>query len=187
MQETDVVEVSYRKARKGKKQPSEAVKRKKTTQAELCRKWGYFGQPSNLRYANIMRGLYWYWLSLDVRKKEWEKWNGECITCLIPLATWQEGQCGHMVSSAECGEYLRFNKRNLALQHAACNNPRFNPNAGARNAVHYDMRYGPGAWDALYEERKTECKEPKTSEYPALIEALDSYKEYKATLLSEGE
>lgn len=159
-------------AKKPKKKKSKSSK-----DLELRREWLLpTGYNHKLRYVGL-RGIYWYWLSRDVRKTEWEKWNGECITCLVPLATWEEGQCGHMVASSECGEFLRFNRKNLALQHAKCNNPRFNPNAGARNAVHYDMRYGQGAWDRLYALRKVECKNPKQEEYRELIRALPSYQE----------
>lgn len=163
-----------RRATRGSKRPSKAVKRKKRTKMDLTRQW-LTPPPSYLRYSNVLRGIYWYWLSRDVREKEWIKWNKLCITCLEPIENWEDGDCGHILSSASCGEYLRFNRKNLTIQHKKCNNPRFSPNADALNAVHYDERYGQGAWQELYDLRGVECKEPKTSEYPALIEALDSY------------
>lgn len=132
-----------------------------------------------VRYSDPYRGMYWYWLSRDVRKKEWEKWGGLCLTCLKPIEKWQDGQCGHVVSSAECGEHLRFDRRNLTIQHGGCNNPRFSPNAGALNAIHYDERHGQGAWQALYNERKIDAKNPSKSKYIELIESLDSYREAK--------
>lgn len=146
----------------------------KKTDADLKREWLV---PANgyTRFTGI-RGIYWYWLSRDIRKKEWEKWGGLCLTCLKYLE-WEDGVCGHVVASQGCGEFLRLNPINLTLQHRACNSDRITPMAGALNAIHYDERYGQGAWDALYALRKTECKEPKKSEYPDLIRALPSYQE----------
>lgn len=152
-------------------------KSKSRTKADLCREWLYFGNTSSLRYSNVMRGLYWYWLSRDVRKSEWEKWDKKCLTCLEEVENWEDGHCGHIIASSGCGEYLRFYRKNLTLQHPACNNDRITPMAGALNAIHYDERYGKGAWDALYALRNKEAREPKTSEYPDLIRALPSFQE----------
>ncbi len=129
-----------------------------------------------LRYSGL-RGVYWYWLSRQVRKDEWIKWDGKCITCDVPLATWEEGQCGHVVPSRMCGEYLRLNPINLTLQHAKCNNPRFRPDAGALNAIHFDKRHGQGAFQELYDMKKIEAKEPSQEEYRTLIRSLPSFQE----------
>jgi len=128
------------------------------------------------RYEGL-RGIYWYWLSRDVRQSEWEKWDGKCLTCLIPLEDWRQGQCGHVIASAGCGEFLRFNRINLTLQHDHCNNPRYTPNASALNAIHYDQRYGKGAWEKLYAMRKIEARNPSQAQYRALISNLKSFKE----------
>jgi len=128
-----------------------------------------------MRYKGL-RGIYWFWLSIEVRKTEWEKYK-VCITCLEPLATWQEGQCGHILASSYCGEFLRLNRMNLTIQHAKCNNPKFSPHAGVANAVNIDKRHGVGYMERLYSLRKTECKEPTQDEYRALIRALPSYQE----------
>lgn len=175
---------SYRIARKRplnaprkrlvRKPKTRAAKRKKATVMGLWREWLV---PDNAyrRYKGL-RGIYWYWLSRDVRQKEWEKWNGICITCLQPIEHWKDGHCGHIIAAQNCGEFLRFNRINLSIQHSVCNSDRITPQASALNALHYDERFGKGAWDKLYAMRKTEAKEPKTEEYRELIRALDSYK-----------
>ena len=134
------------------------------------------------RYQGL-RGIYWYWLSRDVRESEWDKWDGLCLTCLEPLERWEDGDCGHVVASARCGEYLRFNRINLTIQHKKCNNPRFSPNAGAMNAIHYDQRYGQGAYERLYAMRKTEAKCPRQDEYRELIKAIPAYERSKKTFV----
>lgn len=170
-----------------KKAPRTRVKRGlhryKRTEADLKREW-LVQSNYPLRYVGL-RGIYWYWLSRDVRKSEWEKWNGECITCLVPLETWEEGQCGHILASAFCGEYLRFNRINLTLQHSKCNNPRFSPHAGVANAINIDKRHGAGYMESLYSLRKKECKTPTQDEYRALIRALPSYQEAAKLLTPE--
>lgn len=148
-------------------------KRKKIV--DLWREWLV---PDNAyRRFTGLRGIYWYWLSRDVRKSEWEKWDKLCLTCLLPIERWEDGQCGHVIASHGCGEYLRLNRINLTIQHSHCNNSRFTPNAGGLNAVHYDQRYGQGAYDRLWEMVKIEAKEPKQEEYRELIRALPSYQE----------
>lgn len=159
----------------GRRKRLKTTKRKRT-QSDLKREWLIPVQSFHLRYSGL-RGVYWYWLSREVRKEEWEKWEGKCLTCLVPLETWQEGQCGHVVPSSMCGEFLRLNKINLTIQHSKCNNPRFRPDAPALNAIHYDERFGQGAWQRLYDMRKTEAKEPRQEEYRNLIRSLSSYQE----------
>lgn len=170
-------EVVERKARvrRNRAKPARIRKKRAKTKADLKREWLI---PANtpLRYVGL-RGIYWYWLSRDVRKKEWEKWGGICLTCLAPITSWQEGQCGHIVPSNWCGEYLRLNRINLTIQHAGCNNPRFCPQAGVLNSINIDKRMGDGHMEYLLSLRKTECKEPSAEEYKALIRSLDSYQQ----------
>lgn len=177
-----IVEVAlypHAKPRKRLKAKRKRIKRGlhrfKRTEADLKREWLV---PTNawMRYKGL-RGIYWYWLSIDVRKMEWVQWGGRCLTCLEFIPTWQEGQCGHIVSSSYCGEYLRLNRINLTIQHAACNNPKFSPHAGVANAVNIDKRHGAGYMEMLLSLRKTECKEPGQEEYRVLIRAVPSYQE----------
>lgn len=151
------------------------VKKKKRTMVDLWREWNV---PDNAyrRYKGL-RGIYWYWLSRDVRKEEWEKWDKKCLTCLEVVEDWRDEHCGHIIASDGCGEYLRFNRINLCLQHRKCNAQHIQKQASALNAINYDLRYGQGSWAKLYEMRKIEAKEPKQEEYRELIRGLKSYQE----------
>lgn len=167
-----------------KAKPTPYTRAKKKTKTDVYREFCLpefmirsGGLKKWVRYSDPYRGMYWYWLSRDVRKKEWEKWGGLCLTCLQPIEKWQDGQCGHIVASKGCGEFLRFNRINLTIQHSKCNNPRFSPNAGALNAIHYDQRHGQGAYERLYAMRKTDAKEPNAEQYRNLIQGLQSYQE----------
>lgn len=168
--------VSYTPKKRAKRHPTQ--KKRKKTKIDLCREWllPYDYNPSNLRYTGL-RGIYWYWLSRDVRKSEWEKWKTLCLTCLQPIASWEEGDCGHVIAARRCGEFLRFNRRNLTIQHKKCNNPRFSPMAAVFNALNYDKRYGIGAFEELLTLTKKEAKEPTQEEYRQLIKALPSYQD----------
>lgn len=154
------------KGRQGAKKP-------RKTMIGLWREWSV-PDGAYRRYKGL-RGIYWYWLSRDVRQFEWEYWEGKCLTCLETVENWEDGQCGHIVASHGCGEYLRLNRANLTLQHAACNNPKITPMAAALNAIHFDQRYGQGAYQKLYESRKKKAKEPSQDEYRRLIRSLRSY------------
>lgn len=162
------------KRAKTKTDPSAKKKRSKT-KIDLRREWLVPDTTGKLRYTGL-RGIYWYWLSRDVRRSEWEKY-GVCITCLNPIEDWTKADCGHIVASAYCGEYLRFNRMNLTIQHKKCNNPRFSPHAGVVNAVNIDARHGVGYMGKLLSLRKKDCKAPSQEEYRQLIRALPSYQE----------
>lgn len=152
-----------------------STRKKKKSKVDLRREWLVPDTTGRLRYVGL-RGIYWYWLSRDVRKTEWEKY-GVCITCLEPIEDWTKADCGHIVASSWCGEYLRLNRINLTIQHKKCNNPRFCPQAGVLNAVNIDKRHGDGYMQNLLGLVKTEAKTPTQEQYRKLIRALPSYQE----------
>lgn len=152
-------------------QRKNGTKRKKT-EADLKREWNV-PVKANLRYKGL-RGIYWYWLSRDVRESEWKKY-GHCITCLKPIADWRLADCGHILPAANCGEFLIFHRENLTIQCKACNNPRFTPDAGIRNAINLEKRHGAGFIECLYEAKKVSVKAPTQQEYKDKIMALPNY------------
>lgn len=149
--------------------------RPKKSKVGLRREWLIPDTTGKLRYVGI-RGCYWYWLSRDVRRSEWEKY-GVCITCLETIEDWTIADCGHLIASDRCGEYLRLNRMNLTLQHKKCNNSLWTPQAGVLNTLNMDIRHGAGYMENLRGLISKECKEPTTNEYKELIRALSSYQE----------
>ena len=150
------------------------IKKPKKHKIDLWREWLV---PDNAyhRYSGL-RGIYWYWLSRDIRKDEWEKY-GVCLTCQQPIEDWHYADCGHIINASKCGEYLRFARENLVIQHKHCNNPRITPDASLLNAVNYNKRYGAGAIEKLYELKKKVISPVKKSEWETRIRALKSYQE----------
>ena len=167
-----------RKPKKGTFKRSKLKKRGKARKASKISLWRQYNVPdwAYHRYEGE-RGIYWFWLSRDVRQSEFEKWDGRCLTCLMRLEDWRDGDCGHVVPSANCGEFLRFHRKNLTLQHKKCNNPHFTPDAGLRNAIHYDQRYGAGAIEKLLALKATKTKPPTKKQYEQLIKALPAYQQ----------
>lgn len=156
---------------------TKSTSKPKQTVADLQREWA-IPVGAWMRYAGLA-GVYWYFLSRQVRKEEWEKYGGKCFTCERPLKTWQAGQCGHIIAVRDCGEYLKFHRNNLVLQEAKCNDQKMTPMAAALNLLNYNKRHGEGAWQRLYEMRNTKKKPYGRKELRALIEALPSYQEGK--------
>lgn len=147
---------------------------KKRKKIDIWREWLV---PDNAYHRyNGLRGIFWYWLSREVRKSDWEKY-GTCLTCGEEVEDWEMADCGHIIASKWCGEYLRFRRENLTLQHKKCNNPRFTPQAGILNAVNIDKRHGVGTMLHLLELQKVKAKEPTQDEYRQLIRGLRSYQE----------
>lgn len=167
-----------RKGNLVRKAPKRRVKVKKKARRKKIDLWREWLVPDGAyhRYEGL-RGVYWYWLSRQVRKDEWEKYGGLCLTCLKPIEHWTMGHCGHIIAAQNCGEYLRFLRENLTIQHPHCNSDRITPQAAALNALHYDQRHGQGAWGLLFALKNTEAKAPTQAEYRALIRALPSYQE----------
>jgi len=150
-----------------------APKKRKQSKIALWRSWNVPDYAYH-RYEGL-RGVLWYWMSRDVRQSEFEKWDRRCLTCLGRLDDWRDGDCGHVIPSANCGEYLRFHRKNLTLQHKKCNQPRFTPDAGIRNAIHYNQRYGAGAIEALLALKTKKQKVPTKKQYEQLIKEIPAY------------
>lgn len=181
-QETRIVDIPLRgskrvyRPRKVKNSIRVPRRSKKPAKTEIGI-WREWLVPDNAYHRfKGLRGVYWYWLSRQIRKEDWDTY-GVCITCLQPVQNWIDADCGHILPSSNCGEYLRFYRLNLTLQHKKCNNPRFTPNAGIYNAIHMDERHGEGTIKFLMSLTKKETKEPTGKEYKELIQALSSYQE----------
>lgn len=165
------VQLPPRKPRKAPKRPV-ARRKPKTTKISLWRAWNV-PDGAYHRYEGL-KGIYWYWLSRDVREQDWLAFK-ICLTCLEVIEDWEKEDCGHILASNMCGGFLRFHRKNLTIQHKKCNNPRFRPDAGVRNAINIDKRYGAGTMQWLLNNTKTEYKEPKKHEWESMIRSLKSF------------
>jgi hypothetical protein len=146
-------------------------KKKRQTKADLWRSYG-LTRPSKPRYAG-RKGIYWHLLSIKVRRRDFEAFNGECIDqCGGRAQTWRDFQAGHFVAAGHCGFGLLFDEQNVNGQLAVCNNPTFTPDAGYGYGIGLDKRYGPGTAARLMARRQEGVKEWGQPEYDARIRAL---------------
>lgn len=145
---------------------------KKQTEADLKRQWG-IDPKVQLRYKGLA-GVYWHWLSRDIRKLDFERY-GKCVSCPAICTDWTKWDCGHFVASGDGGFATRFMRLNLALQCKRCNNPRWCPDASAFFAIELDKRHGPGTAESLLRLKGATQKEMTDQQYELLIKALPSY------------
>lgn len=160
--------------RKKKKSTRKATnKKKKITAADLKRKWNV-PVKVDLRYKGIA-GIYWYWLSRQVREDDFKKYHGKCVSCKAVTSDWHNWDCGHFVASGQGGFLTRFLRQNLALQCKKCNNPMWTPDAPAFYAVELDRRWGQGTAEGLLDMKGIQQKEMKPEQYEEAIKLLPSY------------
>lgn len=164
-----------RKVRKtAKKGIRTRVKHKRATQADFKRSWGV-PATTKLRYRGI-KGILWYWTSIQVRQDDFKKYKGECVDMCGRVAEhWWDFDCGHFVPAANCGFGLLFDRANLHGQMKVCNNPRFSPHSLIGFALGLDKRYGKGTAEALFKRKQEKTKEWSRQEYEKRIKLLPVY------------
>lgn len=160
--------------RNSSKATHSGLKAPKMTQEALKRLWSV---PAgvDLRYHGI-KGIYWYWLSIQVRREDFKKYHGACIDqCGKVAERWQDFDCGHGIAASRGGINLLFRRENLAGQLKACNNPKWSPLAPIGFMRGVDLRWGVGTADMLWNLKDTVGKEPTNDEYMAKIKGLWVY------------
>jgi hypothetical protein len=140
------------------------------TQADFKRSWGIDAKKS-LRYNGI-KGVYWYYFSIDVRKSDFMKYDGRCISCNKKQRDWRETDAGHFIP-ASSSRGMQFIRKNVNMQCKACNGPFANKKATAAGYAYYlNKRYGAGTSDELYEMKDKVMHEWSDEEYAAALKRL---------------
>lgn len=146
-------------------------KAKKKTKAGLWRIYG-LNRPPKPRYEGL-RGIYWYLLSRKVRQRDFKAFRA-CISCGRTVFRWEDTDAGHFIPASAGGFGLLFDERNVNMQHKACNNPTWTPEASLGYEKGLDERYGEGTAqdlkDRFYDSKKgTPVKEWSQHEYDLKI------------------
>lgn len=153
--------------------------KKKTSKKDLLRQWGL---PEKFQWRGLaykqpyQKGIYWYWFSLEVRKRDVEKY-GTCVSCGKPIGMYCDA--GHFMPAGDCGRDLIFDPRNVNAECKGCN--AFDKTHLLGYAQNLDKRYGKGTAQKLrdrrkaYKESKTPVKDFSAREYEVLITNLPSY------------
>ena len=162
-------------------------RKKKQTQADLKREWGV-PVDKQLRYKGL-KGILWYYTSIQIRKDDFTKYSGECIDqCGKRAKDWREFDCGHFVPASNCGFGLLFDRENLHGQLKGCNNPTFSPHSLIGFAIGIDKRLGKGKAEELFRRKGEFKKEWSKEEYAERIRALPSYQEQlSTTIIRQGD
>ena len=153
--------------------------KKKQSKREILRQWGL---PETFQWKSLaykqpyQKGIYWYWFSIFVRKRDVEKY-GTCISCGKPIGMYCDA--GHFMPAGDCGRDLLFDKLNVNAECKYCN--AFDEAHLLSYAENLDKRYGEGTAAELrrrrdeYKASKTSIKDWTASEYAEKIKALSSY------------
>lgn len=133
---------------------------------------------NQLRYKNpFEKGIYWYYLSLEVRKRDIERW-GTCISCDRPI-TMENAQGGHFCPAGSCGRDLLFDLLNINAECHGCNG--FDSGHLFGYERNLDIRYGKGTAQALkdryleYKKSDVALKDWSAKDYATKIKSLSSY------------
>jgi len=122
---------------------------KKKSDAERLREWGIDNpnfRKKHLRYQTpFEKGIYWYWFSIDVRKRDVEKY-GTCISCGKSI-TVDTCDAGHFIAASGCGRDLLFHPFNVNAECGRCN--AFDENHLIGYEIRLDERYGHGTAQML--------------------------------------
>jgi len=154
-------------------------KKNKLTKAAFLRGWGL---PKTFQYRSLRyktppeKGVYWYYISLFVRKRDVEKY-GVCISCGKPI-TVETSNAGHFMPASSCGRDLLFYLRNLNAECPHCN--AWDETHLLGYAENLDKRYGKCTADALRSLRATyldgdRVKDWTAKEYAQKIIELGNY------------
>jgi hypothetical protein len=98
-------------------------KKRGLNKADFLREWGLpypAFQWSSLRYKTPPeKGVYWYYISLEVRNRDVKKY-GTCISCGREI-TVDTCDAGHFIPASSCGRDLLFDLINVHAECCRCN------------------------------------------------------------------
>ena len=134
-------------------------------------KYPAFAGVANSRRWVGLRGVYWKIFSMYVRKRDFIRYDGRCVSCPRILEDWKLGDAGHYVSVSRGGIDLCFDETNVHLQCKRCNNPNWTADASIPFAEELDRRLGDGTAKKLSARVHKEMgKVPSADEYKALVQ-----------------
>ncbi len=145
------------------------LKNKRISEAQLKRDYGITSKY-DLRWKGL-KGIYWYYFSRFVRMRDFILYR-KCISCNGHVDDWKNADAGHYVAVSHCGFSLLFHEKAVNLQHKHCNNPVWNPDAGAGYSHGLDKRYGEGTAKKLWAMKNKVGKAWVDLEYVREIEVI---------------
>jgi len=107
------------------------------------------GVKSTRRWVGA-KGTLWAIFSMYVRKRDFIKYGGRCISCPRILEDWRGNDAGHYISVTRGNNLTLFHEKNVNLQCKKCNNPTMTPDASIPYRHELERRWGEGTADELW-------------------------------------
>lgn len=124
----EVKEKQASKIARTKAKPRKAIKRKvkakkpaKTPQKGYKPPSWFMSIPYGSHGSTPTQKRYWKATSDFIRKRDFEKYGGKCVSCPRILADWKDGDCAHFKKYSVCNSWFKFHHTNLALSCKKCN------------------------------------------------------------------
>lgn len=127
MKRTPLKRKSSLKARTPLKRSKSPAKASKGTKATKVPNKGYkppswfMSIPLGSHGNNPTQKRYWKVISNFVRQRDFNKYNGRCVSCKVKLERWQDGDAAHFKKYSVCNSYFKFHPDNIALSCKMCN------------------------------------------------------------------
>ena len=120
------------------------------------------------------KGVLWTIFSRYIRKRDFIKYDGRCVSCPAVLDSWKDGDAGHYISVSRGNLQTCFDPKNVALQCKRCNNPVWTPDATVPMGIELDRRWGRGTAKRLYNLHFKTGQSLSDLEYQRLIKKYKS-------------
>lgn len=137
-----------RKATKPMKRTPLRSKSKNPAKKKKIKKKGYrvppwfSSLPAGSHGSGRVQKKYWKVVSDYVRKRDFEKYDGRCVSCSKRLEHWKDGHAAHFRKYSLCNSWFKFDIDNIALSCPICNKRDDGP-IGFAFGQELIRRYGP--------------------------------------------
>lgn len=176
MKRSGMKRLTYEEAME-KKRIAQEKKKAQPPKPKVVKHPTILGIPST-RYTGI-KGCLWTIFSRYTRKRDFQLYDGQCVSCRRRLDDWKDGDAGHYVSVTRGNALTMWHEQNVNLQCKRCNNPDWSPDSSIPYGIEVDRRYGAGTALMLEELGAQRSKEYSYLEY---LQQIQIYKDKFAKL-----
>lgn len=87
----------------------------------------------------------WRVVSDYVRQRDYERYQGRCVSCGAVFGHWRDAQAGHYLPFSVCHSWYKFSPENIHAQCHGCNMGLYRSGAHIGHAMGEELkrRYGP--------------------------------------------
>lgn len=100
------------------------------------------------RYTGV-KGVLWTIFSEFIRRRDFIKYGGKCVSCNSVVLEWKLADPGHFISVTRGNNATMFHEENVNLQCKRCNNPSWSPDSVTPYRYELNKRWGEDTADKL--------------------------------------